>query len=159
MYDLIMTNYIKWNHIKFNNDYIYVPLTKAYDISSEGTNLYALIIYDKNLKLIKVLDYKNKRYKIGDGIKEKLESIDNIYFYDDKFTLYGNTTNNYLLIETYTNKGKKIKANLIKNDEVSLEYEDITKYFVNANENSITYWDNFYYKDINYLKVTEYIFK
>ena len=159
LYKMKSYTYDFYNDIKFNNDYIYVPLTKAYDISSEGTNLYALIIYDKNLKLIKVLDYKNKRYKIGDGIKEKLESIDNIYFYDDKFTLYGNTTNNYLLIETYTNKGKKIKTNLIKNDEVSMEYEDITKYFVNANENSITYWDNFYYKDINYLKVTEYIFK
>ena len=159
LYRMKSFTYDFYNDIKFNNDYIYVPLTKVYDISSEGTDFYALLIYDKNLKLHKVLNYKNKRYKIGDGIKEKLESIDNIYFYDDKFTLYGNTTNNYLLIETYTNKGKKIKTNLIKNDEVSMEYEDITKYFVNANENSITYWDNFYYKDINYLKVTEYIFK
>ena len=38
-----------------------------------------------------------------------------------------------------------------------MEYENNGYYFVNANEKSITHWNTFYYKGINYLKTIKYL--
>lgn len=142
----------------FNNNYIYVPINKV-DYHKEFPILFmAIMIYDKDLNLVNIINTSKIRYLVGNQTKEKFEELQKIFVSNDNLYLYGKTTEN-TIIESYNREGKNKKTHIFYEPNILLDYKGGYADIISINNNSYLFYDNYYYNDINYLKVTNYKFK
>ena len=142
----------------FNKNYIYVPINKVDYHKEFPISFMAIMIYDKDLNLVNIINTNKIQYLVGNQTKEKYEELQRIFVSNDNLYLYGKTTEN-TIIESYNREGKNKKTHIFYEPTISLDYKGGYGDIISINNNSYLFYDNYYYNDINYLKVTNYKFK
>ena len=140
------------NYIKYNNGYTYIPIEKAYDDPEKEKELIAILVYDNNIKLINKININNKEYLINNE-KEKLLYYYDLFFLNNNIYVYGDS-NTSEIIDIYTKEGKHINSISFDEDTVELNYDGGWGDMVTLNDSYFKYIDNYFYNNINYLKVT-----
>lgn len=140
----------------FNNGYTYISLMdNGADGNHESLSKIAIMIYDKDLKLVKTIDLKDKEIKL-EGKKYNHNSRNNdldtsVIVENNNMYILTNLKDENLVIEKYNNNGKKYYDTVVKDYNNICEFSDMRQ----INNKELTCNNSFNYKNTNYFQVTK----